>query len=180
MFIVFAEVRFLGQADVPLNATGFQQATVAAEILNTYTFDQIVASPLQRALVTAQIIARATKKPLTIIDEFKECSFGIMQGQYKKDFLEQFEHFKTGGSIQGAELWSAFVQRVAAGLKLILDTSNGNRILIVSHGGVYRAIKQILGLEWQEGLPNCHPVQFVPPSSHREPWSIEKNNNIPH
>jgi probable phosphoglycerate mutase len=48
--------RMQGQSDIPLNATGLQQAKEAAEKFVGLDIDRIVSSPLKRASVTAQII----------------------------------------------------------------------------------------------------------------------------
>jgi probable phosphoglycerate mutase len=47
------EGRYQGTSNVPLNATGIAQARAAAELLARVKVDRIIASPLFRALKTA-------------------------------------------------------------------------------------------------------------------------------
>ena len=72
--------RFQGRTDIPLNDEGVSQAHAAALRLQTIRFDHVVASPLARALKTAEIIAAAANKPLAVDDGIIECNFGSLEG----------------------------------------------------------------------------------------------------
>ena len=101
---------------------------------------------------------------ITVLDELKEASLGSMEGQ-QKGYGDLLEFWKMGGTIEGAEVWVDFVSRVATGLNAALESNADDKpILIVAHGGVYRAIHEILKLQSDEdGIANCYPVFHKPP-----------------
>jgi broad specificity phosphatase PhoE len=72
--------RFQGRTDIPLSDEGVSQAHAAAERLRNVPFDHVVASPLVRALKTAEIIAAARRSPLDVDDGIVECDFGSLEG----------------------------------------------------------------------------------------------------
>src|SRR3954464_13091312 len=61
-----------GNVDIPLNPTGLAQAGSAADLLRGRGISTIVASPLSRARVTAEIAAEALGLPLTIDPDLRE------------------------------------------------------------------------------------------------------------
>lgn len=65
-----AENRFQGQADYPLSEKGRQQAHALAESWHKegITFDYVIASPLERARETAEIIGRKLNLPPVELD----------------------------------------------------------------------------------------------------------------
>lgn len=153
------ENRRMGQTDMPLNATGIAQAEQLASDLSLVHFASVVASPLDRALTTAEIIVAKNSMPLFIIDDLKECSWGVMEGQVKGS-LAWLEHWEKDGIIEGAEKFSDFQQRVMQGLQKALELPGP--VLIVSHGAVYWAVQKAMGLPMQD-LCNCTPVFHHPP-----------------
>lgn len=142
----------MGQADIHLNETGIQQAHALAQNIADLKISHIVSSPLMRAQQTAQIIAGVLKKPIIMIDELQEAHAGPMQGRRKDS---DFEYWAQGGDIEGVETWADFIQRVSSGLEKALSYSTHEEpVLIVAHGGVYRALQKILVLE-AEDVVNC-------------------------
>ena len=57
---------------MPLNAHGLEQAKAAAELLRGRGIRTIVASPLSRARVTAEIVADVIGQPVRIEDDLHE------------------------------------------------------------------------------------------------------------
>jgi broad specificity phosphatase PhoE len=163
------EQRIMGQTDIPLNETGFEQAHQAAQSLSKVPFTTIIASPLQRALKTAEIIAQASGKPIIIIEELKEVHLGALQGKHKGDGTDLLNWLR-GAPVEQAELKADFVQRVMLGMHKALQ--HDGPILIVAHGGVYRVLQEIFQLP-QEGLPNCQAVFHRPPVNGKGNWWIE-------
>src|SRR4051794_4104739 len=70
-----------GNVDIPLNATGLAQARSAAQLLRGKTIGAIVASPLSRAKITAEIAAEAIGLPVEIDSDLHECAYGVMEAQ---------------------------------------------------------------------------------------------------
>ena len=159
----------MGQTDIPLNERGREQARAAAVVLKNTDFKTIVASPLSRALETAQIIADIKEMPVTVIDDLKECSWGEKEGKSKGDG-GLLEDWRNGQSVfQGGETFSAFCQRVIRGLNQAL--LNESPVLVVAHGGVYWAIQDVLKLPIQD-LSNGVPYYHRPPQDSAHPWLV--------
>jgi broad specificity phosphatase PhoE len=77
--------RFQGRTDVALNDEGFSQAQSATQRLQGVAFDMIVSSPLRRAATTAEIIAAACGKPVSIeADLIEYVSAASREGRYRK------------------------------------------------------------------------------------------------
>lgn len=157
-----------GSIDVPLNDEGIHQAHEAAELLKVFTIETIISSPLQRASKTAEIIATYLGKPVFIIDEVKEACWGILEGGPGSEgpFLPRWEN---GEFFEDAECYPCFIKRVLSGVHKALQ--HPGPVLIVAHGGVYRALQEIVEIE-NTSIPNATPVELVPPIEPNMPWSI--------
>lgn len=151
--------RFQGHLDIPLNETGLQQAQTALENSKHYSFDKIYCSPLSRAKQTANIINSYHNLEIILDDRLKEIYMGSLQGQAFKDLSSEDQKLAfTKPDYFGGESHEKFCERVVDFFKEIED-SNEN-ILIVSHGGIYRALYKYLNnldsLEFNlKPLPNA-------------------------
>lgn len=137
------ERRFQGQIDVPLNATGLAQAARLAQALAGERFDRLVSSDLQRARQTVAPLERAQAARATASAAWREQAFGVLEGLSAAEI--QAEH---------PQLWAGWVQhdadyclpegesvrrfhaRVLGALHALVDAHAGERLLIVTHGGV--------------------------------------------
>ncbi len=148
---------FQGQLDVPLNATGHAQAQRLAARLAGTPPDRFVCSDLQRTRETAAPLAAAWGRAPLAMAGFREQAFGIFEGldfsaiQARHADLWQrwLEHRADYALPGGGESMRQFSQRVMAALRELLATaSGGERVTIVTHGGV-------LDVLWREanGLP---------------------------
>jgi probable phosphoglycerate mutase len=160
----------MGQTDIELNGVGLAQSYKAAEDLRKEKFTSIACSPLKRALQTANIISEHYSLPITIIDELKEASFGVMEGQPKGD-RAWIDEWRIGGHIDKAEVFQDFVTRALEGLNSALNLPAP--VLIVSHGGVYWAVQKALGLPCAS-LNNCVPMFHRPPTRLGYPWFVHE------
>lgn len=155
----------MGSIDIPLNTMGIDQAYSAAEILMGKNFDTIVSSPRIRALKTAEIIADATGKTVIIDAGFVERNWGEAEG---KAYDSTKSLFSEDDTPVGAEPFLAFQKRVVSSSRKILHEYKCP--LIVSHGGVFKALTQYL--EYPHfASANCVPYLFTPPSQ-EHPWQI--------
>jgi broad specificity phosphatase PhoE len=135
--------RFQGHLDIPLNQKGVVQAKLALEGSKNLKIDKIYYSPLKRAAETANIINSFHNAKMIKDDRIKEINMGSLQGKYK-DKLKKFEQILayTNPERFGGESHEQFCKRVKSFLDEIINSTEN--ILIVSHGGVYRAIYKIM------------------------------------
>ncbi|HRH88347.1 MAG TPA: histidine phosphatase family protein [Rubrivivax sp.] len=137
------EQRFQGQIDVPLNATGRQQAQRLAEALAGERFDLLLSSDLQRARQTALPLERALAQSALAQPGFREQSFGVLEGldvptikaRHPELWLQWLRHdadyaLPEGESVRG------FHARVLAALRELAAVHAGKTLLLVTHGGV--------------------------------------------
>lgn len=151
-----AEHRWAGQADPPLTPQGEVEAVAAAKRLATHGFSAVVASDLDRARRTAEIVAAE----LGIGDVLPEAGFrergaGEWTGLTREQIEERYaisldEHHEP----PGAEPWGLFTDRVVAACSRLGRRFRGRRVLAVAHGGVIWALIEHLGVQHDGGIPN--------------------------
>ncbi len=138
--------RFLGQTDLPLNANGIRQARALREQLKNISFDQVFASPLQRAVRTAALISGLAVENIHQIEAFKEINLGDWEGLTVDEVRSRFpgayeqrgrdlEHFRP----EGGESFNDLADRCLPAL-LDLTQRYSGPLLIVAHAGVNRVL----------------------------------------
>ncbi|HWI03124.1 MAG TPA: histidine phosphatase family protein [Acidimicrobiales bacterium] len=146
--------RWQGQADPPLSPLGEVQARDAAERLAPGQFSRVVASDLQRALRTAEILAEALGLPVEVDPELREIDVGDWQGLTRAEINERapgaLADWSEGRSesTPGGETRTHLTDRArAALLRVAADAGAGDRVLLVSHGALIRNLDRALGIE---------------------------------
>ena len=140
--------RFQGRTDNLLNDDGIAQARAAALRLAGVAVGAIVASPLRRAVQTAEIVGAALSLPVAIDAGIIECDFGSLEGRSIRDTMR--EHALTAleqlVSILPAdgEPWAAVSARALSCVTTWQDGHPGTDILFVCHDAVMQAIAQEL------------------------------------
>jgi probable phosphoglycerate mutase len=133
------EKRYAGRTDVPLTETGLTQAAAAAKRLASAGIDAIVASPLQRTVQTAEVVAAVTGVPVTTDEGFQETDFGDWDGLTFAEVRERWPSEMTAWLADpavappGGESFAEVSERVIAALARVLADRAGQRVLIVSH-----------------------------------------------
>lgn len=133
--------RIQGSSDIPLNETGIAQARTAAEVIDGSEWDVIIASPLSRALHTAQIVAnRHGFEAVEVEPLLTERSFGEAEGM-------EYTEWKAGHTdhalIPGIETLPELEIRVRELLSHIATKYEGKRVLAVSHGAFIRKVVRV-------------------------------------
>jgi probable phosphoglycerate mutase len=135
-----AEGRIQGQSDVPLSDFGRQQGEAIATALAALPVDAIYASPLLRALETAQIVARRLDLPVRIDPRLKEIHVGIFQnrlrGEVAELYPEAFARWTAGEPdfvIPGGESRRALQERGCAAFREIVAAGH-QHAAVISHG----------------------------------------------
>ena len=179
-----AERRMQGHIDIPLNTTGMGQAKRLANALTQtkYSFDAIYSSDLERALHTANAVARALSLDVQITPRLRERNVGKLQGLllakapvllpeiWQRHIARELDHDLGGG-----ESIRTFHQRMQDILELFLNEHRGQSVLAVSHGGsldmIYRIVtQQALDAERVAVVPNTSLNWITHDGS---TWSVE-------
>jgi probable phosphoglycerate mutase len=162
-----AEGRSQGHTDIPLNGVGVAQARRAALAMVDRGIVTIVASPLSRALRTAEIVAEALNLPVATDPGLMEVGFGVEEGQPMGDWYDDW----IAGTFTpvGAETFQALHDRAVAAVNRA--TAQPGPVLVVAHGALFRALRLALGHEPNVRTPNALPIWCAPPASGRA-WEV--------
>lgn len=151
------ERRYQGQTDTPLNAAGRQQAERLARRLAgsaqsggaSPPIDVIYASDLKRAWETAAVASAALGVAAHADPRLREMAFGSLEGMTFAEAQARHPEMTTAWladreePFPGGEPYSAFSARVARFLDDVQRDHQGQRVLVVAHGG---PLKEILRL----------------------------------
>ncbi len=136
----------LCNVDVSLDKAGKTQAELLAQRLRGYDIDRLYCSDLKRAMETAEILGRKVGLVPQCISAFREIDFGDLTGKTNAEIAERYSEFQQErtrmtsdlaypGGENGADViaraWGPFCK---------LCEVPGQRIAIVMHGGVIRAL----------------------------------------
>lgn len=137
--------RWQGQADPPLSDAGETMAAAAAEQVGAV--DLVVTSTLARAARTGQLLAPGA--PAAVDAGLAEHDIGAWSGLTRNEIARRWPAelaaFDAGRleAPPGGESRRHFDRRVAAAIDrvvAVIDRSEAERVLIVTHAGVIRAV----------------------------------------
>jgi broad specificity phosphatase PhoE len=156
-----ASRRWQGQADPPLSEIGQEQAQLAATKLGQ--FDAVIASDLERARHTAEIIAANLGiGPIEIDPRLRENDAGEWTGMTHEEIAVDYPGWVDAGRRPpGFEPFDDIVTRGLESLLLIGRQYPDSSILGVSHGGILRCLRGALGSSQDEGFPNLAGQWFT-------------------
>lgn len=147
--------RYQGWTNIELNENGREQARLLGKRFAYLPLDAIYVSPLNRAIATAEPMAKA--KGLTpIVDEhFKEINFGEWEGHTIQELSEKYGKAYTdffddpfSYPMPGEGSFQNVMKRAVAGFEELEKRHKGENIAIVSHGGLLRVmLVALLGLD---------------------------------
>jgi len=162
-----AEGRSQGRTDIPLNAIGVAQARRAALAMVDRDIRTIVASPLGRALKTAEAVADALRLPIETDDDLMEVAFGAEEGKPMGDWYEDW----IDGTFTpvGGETFAQLGARAVAAVNRA--TAKPGPVLVVAHGALFRALRGALGHKPNVRTPNALPIWCAPPAA-GDVWEI--------
>jgi broad specificity phosphatase PhoE len=153
-----AQQRIQGQLDVPLSEVGRKQAEALAERLVHERLDAIYASPLSRALETAQAVAARTGHVVRTDERLREINAGVFQGLTREEMVARYPDQERRWTarepdfrVSGGETRRELMERGCAALEAIRDTGL-DRVAVVSHGAfLAAALKGLLGIPVERG-----------------------------
>lgn len=129
-----------GIEDIPLNATGRQQALSCAKALSCIPFEVIYTSPLSRAAETAEIISGfKCHAPVIIEQSLIERDFGEGSGMTYEAFHAAYPEYPRVLPA-GMEEFDSFSCRVFSAVISCAKKHHEKPILLVSHGAFINAL----------------------------------------
>jgi len=149
-----------GQVDVPLNATGLNQAEKLKETLEHYDFDICYCSPLKRAAKTAEIATNGRVK-IVFDDDLKERGYGSLEGKdsesWKIDDFNLQLNTGEGGMEKIKDLFKRskrFLERLKA------ENPPDAKILVVAHGTLLKTLHfNIVGYDDDTDFASFHIIK---------------------
>lgn len=153
--------RYLGQADLPLNAVGRAQALVWQHELAEVRLEKIFCSDLSRSFETACIIAEGQECEVQPLPRLREIDLGAWDGlpmaEVRRRYPEEFR--KRGAELvsyrtPGGECFADVAARVVPLFEEIVHGVAG-QVLIVAHSGVNMVL-----LSHVLGLPLAHLLRL--------------------
>jgi alpha-ribazole phosphatase len=144
------ERRIQGNRDVELSLRGRRQTALLVSRLGAHLPGNVAAvytSPLRRAAETAERIAAACGLPVVADPDLREMSLGSWEGltvpEIQAAFPNQYERWledPLAFGAHGGEDLRAFERRVERALRRMREAYPGNDLIVVSHGGVIKAL----------------------------------------
>lgn len=154
--------RIQGTEDIALHPVGRQQAEAVAERLAQEEFSVIYSSDLKRAYQTAECIARKTQRPIITHQGLRERNFGIFQGMTAKEIAarhpkdwERFRRWDPDYVVPNGASLREYYEHGIASLKQIARQHPGERLVIVTHGGILNGL-----IRHTLGIPYTTPSRF--------------------
>ncbi|MGD8221203.1 alpha-ribazole phosphatase family protein [Pseudomonas thivervalensis] len=142
-----------GSLDDALTTKGWEQMHAAVE--QSGPWDRLVSSPLQRCARFAEQLGARLNVPVHLDKDLQELHFGAWEGRSAvalmdtdAEALGQFWADPYGFTPPDGEPVLAFSSRVLAAVERLHAAYAGQRVLLVSHGGVMRLL-----LAQARGLP---------------------------
>lgn len=166
------EGRYQGQADIPLDETGLEQAAHVAKVLAKQRFDAVISSDLARARVTAERIASALGLKLRVDKRLREIDLGEWEGQLFTDIAHRYPELikhRVEDPLHmrppGGESLEECASRVFSAMDDLTLHYPMKRVLVVSHGVVVSVIwltasGQALDAAYQHIPANAVPIEI--------------------
>jgi 2,3-bisphosphoglycerate-dependent phosphoglycerate mutase len=133
--------RYQGQTDIPLNATGLQQARELAAHLSGQKFEAVYSSDLSRASQTAEVLASMFDLSVNLQPGLREIDQGEWEGQTIAEIRERYAERVAERKANpldsrppGGESTREVAERVAAVADAIHRAHPAGPVILVSHG----------------------------------------------
>ncbi len=181
-----------------LTTRGIAQVQALKERLHAESpgFDILYASTLNRARMTAQILAPTLGLSITWEDDLHELRVGDADGLPFGVVTERYPQFQRGiidvhtRVAPGGESWNEFAVRCARVLSSIATSHAGKRIAVVCHGGVIEAsylwaLDLSAGVRTRVAFPVRNSgmstwVERASPHDGRREWQLTRHNDATH
>ncbi len=150
--------KFQGQIDIPLNANGRNQASLAAEFLKTVQLDFAFTSPMQRPKETAEIILKLHPRiELSEDADLREIGHGLWEGKFESEIDAEYPgeldcwrtQPKSVQMPEGENLHDVWLRATAAWQRLLQQVGNDPKTgIVVAHDATNKVLLcYLLGLD---------------------------------
>src|SRR5689334_3952147 len=166
-----------GRADPPLDETGREQASRLGAVLGPRNPSLVVASPLQRAVQTAQPVAGPAGLTVITDQRLTDRDYGPWTGTPREPVIARWG---SVDSAPGVEPALVVLVRAMTGLNAIADRCRAGTVVAVSHDAVNR---QVLAALYPDlGDPGSIPQDngcFNTLERRQGKWTVVAINQIP-
>ncbi len=167
---------FRGRIEIDLDETGSKQADLLADYLAGTKIEAIYCSPRQRAVKTAQAIARRQKMEIQTVADIDDIGFGRWEGKAVSQVREEDNVLFTQWvltphlvKLPGGESLNELTVRALAFVNEIVKKHQGT-VVLVSHQVVHKCL--ILALL---GLDNSHFWKIIMDTAAITTFSYQQN-----
>lgn len=167
-----------GSLDDALTETGWTQLRKA--VADGSRWDRLISSPLQRCARFAEELAAQHGVPLSLEPDLQELHFGAWEGRNTAELMQtsaedlgRFWSDPYGFTPPEGEPLLAFEARILSALQRLQACHVGERLLLVTHGGVIRLL-----LARARGLPRGDLLQVNVAHAARFRLSLDKAGEL--
>jgi probable phosphoglycerate mutase len=139
--------RFAGSRDVPLTTDGRLQADAIAQALAGVAAAAVYTSPLERARVCADLIAKPHRLEPRVEPDVREMGFGAWEGLRREELAQRFPREAQAWGLTphlvtppDGETLAAVAARVRGALARLIAAHAGETAIVVTHAIVLRLI----------------------------------------
>ena len=177
-------LRWQGLSDIPLNETGLLQARELGHLLKNENIRAVYSSDLKRARKTAEIVSEILGiSDIKTEPRLRERFLGKFEGWNSIDVAryagipeENYEVLETDeliiDGLEDVEPWENFRLRIWQAFLDIASESLGEKVLIVGHGGVMRAIYLTINTDYS-GFPPFQNCEFIRARKTGSKWASD-------
>jgi phosphoserine phosphatase len=156
--------RTQGVTDIPLSPNGVEQAGLTRDALRSEVIAAAYASPLKRALNTAEIICEGNHVQVEPKPELMEFAFGVWEGmafhEIEEHYPAEMETWKASPhrfSVLGSETLQIAAKRLRRFISGIESVHSNDTVLVVAHSITSRLIiADAIGLP----IKNLHALRM--------------------
>jgi probable phosphoglycerate mutase len=184
-----AQSRIQGHLDSPLNEEGLAQAILVADRLARESFAALYCSDLGRALQTVQPIADRLSLPVQREPRLRERNLGVFQGltgiECERAYPEDYARFKARApdhQVPDGESVRQVYERVERLFSELAERHIGQRVAVVTHGGVLDAIFRLVNrvpLDRERDFP-IYNASINAFRYEAQQWSMDSWGDISH
>ena len=167
-----------GSLDDALTETGWAQ--LRAAVADGSRWDRLISSPLQRCARFAEELAAQHGVPLSLEPDLQELHFGAWEGRSTAELMQtsaedlgRFWSDPYAFTPPEGETLLAFEARILAALQRLQARHAGERLLLVTHGGVIRLL-----LVRARGLPRNDLLQVAVGHAERYQLCLDKQGEL--